>query len=126
MSPIRRAKDTVPDWQSAGFGNVVEDVGAVEIAPFGAHVGDACVAFPVDVQAANDSPRTTTPKTLDRLVTGQIVGPHRSHQRSRRSSAHGERQPLAGRGRNPPAVALQPGGRADTHEGKACTSQYPV
>jgi hypothetical protein len=74
VSLIRRDKATAPDWQSAGFGNVVEDVGAVEIAPVGAHVGGACVPFPVDVQAANDSPRTTTPKTLDRLVTDQIVG----------------------------------------------------
>ncbi len=76
MSPIRKAKYTIPDLQSAGFGNVVGEVGAVESTPVGAHVGGDGVAFPVDEQAANDSPRATTPKTLNRPVTDQIVGPY--------------------------------------------------
>jgi hypothetical protein len=76
VSPTRMAKYTVPDLQSAGFGSVVGEVGAVESTPVGAHVGGDGVPLPVDEQAANDSPRTTTPKTLDCLVTDQIVGPY--------------------------------------------------
>ena len=69
MSPIRKVKYTVPDLQSAGFGNVVGECGAVESTPVGAHVGGDCVAFPVDEQAANDSPRTTISRTLNRPIT---------------------------------------------------------
>jgi hypothetical protein len=94
VSPIRMAKYTVPDLQSAGFGSVVGEVGAVESTPVGAHVGGDGVALPVDEQAANDSPRTTTPKTLDCLVTDQIVGPYRPGILRRLAEESMEKVPL--------------------------------